>query len=691
MVRAAVRPIDPLVETVFDGDTGYAYNTRVVKDGISEYDKQTYGEANERTDLWHCSVCTKPAYADSKPKKCECGSERFRKGKVFVRIRCLESELQEFWKWAEHESGVKRLGPGRIYGHQAVEWERVNLRTGERHGATIWTPEDVAPEPDLIVERIPVRRLDLAAHRGVRRPLVMDGVNVYGPDAMRLITANDLEEFKSLRRALDTHENAFLDVKKIGGTYSDVNTALGAASSGDSVGVFVGTYAENVVETSLDGVQLFGVGGVRPAIITASSGIVLSWNESAGYIGNLKLVATGTASYAMNALGAHNTFRDLFGQGGVTEVLDHAGTNGTWLNCAGVGSAAGAGIDTTDSDESIRHCLGADCNRAFQGQAFGGLSACVGFNSADRDFVIGTSAPTRSAWNAGKDDVVGTGSVTGLDPTDFDGDYLYNTAATLGKFDGSPLVSMDGQRQVRKPDSLVFFAGWDDPDPLVAAVPGQPNITGVNTAEVTVAGVDTNCKVYSRPEGVPGNTLTLQGNTVADGTVALGALAPGRYDIIAQNQDGSFLSLPDTAPLTVPPTSTSLSALNPLQKAIGDLLTADTILMAKVKGIFDEVPENQEYPYVTVGEADSSSYRTHGRHGENVLVTLHIWSQSPGNQESLDIQDDLNRLLGDIVGLPVDDFEFVGSWFDSTKTLRAPDGITRHVVARYRMRVQIIQ
>lgn len=130
-----------------------------------------------------------------------------------------------------------------------------------------------------------------------------------------------------------------------------------------------------------------------------------------------------------------------------------------------------------------------------------------------------------------------------------------------------------------------------------------------------------------------------------------------------------------------------MSALLSIQKAIFDRLTFDETLMSKVTGVFDDVPEGHAFPYVTIGDATSSPFRTMSRFGEEVTITLHIWSQYKGFKEANEILTELNRLLAD-QDLVVDGYDVMSSMYEFSETIRDPDGKTRHLPVRYRIVVQ---
>lgn len=132
------------------------------------------------------------------------------------------------------------------------------------------------------------------------------------------------------------------------------------------------------------------------------------------------------------------------------------------------------------------------------------------------------------------------------------------------------------------------------------------------------------------------------------------------------------------------PTTTLL----PVQQAIYAALEADAPLLAKVTGIFDQVPDGANFPYVTVGEGTEILWDTQDHDGRELTVTLDVWSQAKGFTEALGITDDLNRLLNH-KQLALSGATMVQLWSEMVEPIRDPDGFTRHVVVRYRALVQI--
>ncbi|MFA5313221.1 MAG: DUF3168 domain-containing protein [Methanomassiliicoccales archaeon] len=135
------------------------------------------------------------------------------------------------------------------------------------------------------------------------------------------------------------------------------------------------------------------------------------------------------------------------------------------------------------------------------------------------------------------------------------------------------------------------------------------------------------------------------------------------------------------------------SAMSDLQAAVYAKITADTgtggLLAAgapMISGVFDEVPEGQAFPYITIGDNTELPWSTFGKDGNNEVLTLHIWSQAKGFREAELILKRLNVVLkGD---LTISGNVHAGTNYEGADTSRDPDGITRQIIARYRVYVQ---
>jgi hypothetical protein len=131
------------------------------------------------------------------------------------------------------------------------------------------------------------------------------------------------------------------------------------------------------------------------------------------------------------------------------------------------------------------------------------------------------------------------------------------------------------------------------------------------------------------------------------------------------------------------------SPLSDIQEAIYTLLTNDPELMNKITNVYDFTPDNEDYPYVVIGEFTSSNWDTYQRHGEDVTVTIHVWSNSQGMKQIEEIMNDVNRLLVRR-SFDIESWQNVGCMFDYSSTFagRSPSGsVIRHGILRYRLLV----
>jgi hypothetical protein len=133
------------------------------------------------------------------------------------------------------------------------------------------------------------------------------------------------------------------------------------------------------------------------------------------------------------------------------------------------------------------------------------------------------------------------------------------------------------------------------------------------------------------------------------------------------------------------------SCLGDVQKAVYGILKGDGTLTGMITGVFDGAPQNQAFPYITIGEQTAIPFRAHDTSGEETTITVHIWSKNenwgPGSyKEALLVLDEVNRLLGD-KGITVPGYNVVWSFYEFSQAMVADDEV-RHVAAQYRIILQ---
>ncbi|RAJ64737.1 uncharacterized protein DUF3168 [Streptomyces sp. KhCrAH-43] len=133
--------------------------------------------------------------------------------------------------------------------------------------------------------------------------------------------------------------------------------------------------------------------------------------------------------------------------------------------------------------------------------------------------------------------------------------------------------------------------------------------------------------------------------------------------------------------MTIPP-----APMLPVQGAIDARLRGDAVFMGMVKGLYDYVPEECEYPFVVTGDAIETPDNRLATFGRQTVVTLHVWSQYRGYAQALRIGARITALL-DHQPLTVPGLDHVATRFEFSQTLTDPEppGNIRHLVLRYRV------
>ncbi|MFE6223330.1 DUF3168 domain-containing protein [Streptomyces sp. NPDC057854] len=131
---------------------------------------------------------------------------------------------------------------------------------------------------------------------------------------------------------------------------------------------------------------------------------------------------------------------------------------------------------------------------------------------------------------------------------------------------------------------------------------------------------------------------------------------------------------------------TAPSPMFPVQAAVYARLTGDEQLSALITGVYDYVPEDVAFPYVTVGEAIETPDNTVAGLGRETVVTLHVWTRARGHAKGLAIAARITALL-DHQPLTLAGAHHVATRYEFGQTLTDPEppGDIRHVVLRYRV------
>jgi hypothetical protein len=128
-----------------------------------------------------------------------------------------------------------------------------------------------------------------------------------------------------------------------------------------------------------------------------------------------------------------------------------------------------------------------------------------------------------------------------------------------------------------------------------------------------------------------------------------------------------------------------------LQQGIYSALTGSTAVTAHVgTRIYDHVPQGTASipkPFLVLGEDTQADWSTKSFDGQESTITLHAFSEYRGKKEVKQIADAMYQRLHNgtfsVSGqtLVLCQFEFADSFMES-------DGVTRHLVQRYRTLTQ---
>ena len=122
-----------------------------------------------------------------------------------------------------------------------------------------------------------------------------------------------------------------------------------------------------------------------------------------------------------------------------------------------------------------------------------------------------------------------------------------------------------------------------------------------------------------------------------------------------------------------------------LRAAVHAALSSDAALSAVLGSakIYDEVPRNAAFPYVTLGEARLTDASGDDAPTQEHQLTLHAWSRQGGHREAHVIAGTLLQALDD-APLTVAGHRLVNLRFAIADIRRESDGRTYHAVVRFR-------
>ena len=119
-----------------------------------------------------------------------------------------------------------------------------------------------------------------------------------------------------------------------------------------------------------------------------------------------------------------------------------------------------------------------------------------------------------------------------------------------------------------------------------------------------------------------------------------------------------------------------------VQKAI---YAALTVAPAVAGGnIFDQVPESNPFPRITIGDEQVSDDSTTCQEGWEVYTDVHCWSR-PETGSKLEVKQIAAAVVMRVVAISsIAGFSLVSLTHETTRTFRDPDGLTEHAVITFR-------
>ena len=114
-----------------------------------------------------------------------------------------------------------------------------------------------------------------------------------------------------------------------------------------------------------------------------------------------------------------------------------------------------------------------------------------------------------------------------------------------------------------------------------------------------------------------------------------------------------------------------------VQATLFDALSSDQIIISQLGDparLYDDVPPDPIYPYLTFGEIRSTDVSGDGAAQSNHQISLHIWSRYTGRAEVMELMRHIERVVQAVPELRV-----VPVYLD---IFQAADGRTRHGLLR---------
>lgn len=130
-----------------------------------------------------------------------------------------------------------------------------------------------------------------------------------------------------------------------------------------------------------------------------------------------------------------------------------------------------------------------------------------------------------------------------------------------------------------------------------------------------------------------------------------------------------------------------MSSTAELHQLYYDTLTGTPALMAVAAAIYDNVPKDGTFPYVSIGAWSGVEDDAEGISGREVTTQIDTWSRAPGSEQCQQMTDLVRRALHR-QPLSLAQNALVDAWVISDDVRRDPDGLTWHGIVRVRALVE---
>jgi uncharacterized protein DUF3168 len=120
-----------------------------------------------------------------------------------------------------------------------------------------------------------------------------------------------------------------------------------------------------------------------------------------------------------------------------------------------------------------------------------------------------------------------------------------------------------------------------------------------------------------------------------------------------------------------------------LQSAIYTALKGNASLMAVIDDVHDDVPAGAVFPYIAIGDHTGVDWSTKTTTGLDHTLELHVWSQSDGKKQALEILKLIEDVLDD-QPLTLTDHNLITLRREFRTVMTDVDQSLRHGILRFR-------